>query len=160
MRILNYILLIVAFGVLGYFREFFFVNLNNIMFKKYYNHTDLPIPFIMKPFEIFSYTFLYYSKYLFTVFFTFLFFAFGHFGLKKICNSKKINKIHFYSYVVLVLLASVFMAYGLLINNRLQDDEYTFSRWLLGIAQSPIICFILLATNKLPIISETKSNAL
>lgn len=127
------------------------------MFKKYYHHTDLPIPSLMQPFEHFSYSFLYYSKYLYTVIFIALFFIIGHFGLKSICHSKKINQIHFYSYAVLLLLASVFMAYGLIINNRLQDEEYSFSRAIIGIAQSPVICFILLASNKLFNFSENKN---
>jgi len=41
------------------------------------------------------------------------------------------------------------MLYGYFINNRLQDSEYTLSRWLLGIAQSPIVFIILFAANKL-----------
>ncbi|MDP3146184.1 MAG: hypothetical protein Q8N66_12305 [Bacteroidota bacterium] len=41
------------------------------------------------------------------------------------------------------------MIYGYFVNGRLQDDEYTVSRWLLGIAQSPIICLILIASEKL-----------
>jgi hypothetical protein len=46
-------------------------------------------------------------------------------------------------------LAALSMIYGYFVNGRLQDDEYTLSRWLMGIAQSPIICLILLASEKL-----------
>ena len=46
-------------------------------------------------------------------------------------------------------LAGLSMIYGYFINGRLQDDEYTVSRWLMGIAQSPIICLILIASEKL-----------
>ncbi|MBL7918146.1 MAG: hypothetical protein JNM96_07090 [Bacteroidia bacterium] len=41
------------------------------------------------------------------------------------------------------------MLYGYFVNNRLQDDEYTLSRWLVGIAQSPLIIIILVASYKL-----------
>jgi hypothetical protein len=42
-----------------------------------------------------------------------------------------------------------FNAYNYLINNQLNGDEYTFSRWLMGIAQSPLVAFFMIASSKL-----------
>jgi len=149
LKIKQIIFFLVLFGIVGYCREFFFVNLNNIMFEKYYNHTTLPIPSIMKIFTTFSYKFLYYSKYIYTLIWVIIFYTFSFFALKKLSQKKILLKYLTISYSILLILAILIMAYGLLINQRLQDDEYAISRWLFGILQSPIICLILIASNKL-----------
>lgn len=149
MKIKAILFFLLLFGIIGYCREFFFVNLNNIMFEKYYNHTTLPIPNIMYVFTTLSYKTLYYSKYLYTLIWIAVFYALSYFALKKISGEKKLLKYLTISYLILLILAALIMAFGVLINKRLQDDEYSISRWLMGIAQSPIICFILLASNKL-----------
>lgn len=151
MKIKQVILFIILFGIVGYIREFFFVHLNIIMYEKYYkNYTSpLPIPHLFDIFDSFSYQTLYYSKYVFTIIWILLFYALSFFTVKKLNGEKNLLKYLRVSYFILLLLASVIMAFGVIINKRLQDDEYSLSRWLLGIAQSPIICFILLASNKL-----------
>ncbi|MES2681823.1 MAG: hypothetical protein V4635_18155 [Bacteroidota bacterium] len=137
------------FWLLGYFREFFFVHLNNIMYLKYYGHTTMPIPASMNIFNSFSYDTLYFSKYIFTIVWMGLFFFMNYFALKKIGTEKKLTRYLFWAYALLLVLAGISTAYGLFVKNRLADDEYTISRWLFGIAQSPIICLILLASEKL-----------
>lgn len=137
------------FWLLGYVREFFFVHLNNIMYEKYYGHATLPVPDVMQVFTHISYNTLYYSKYIYTLLAVALFFALSRLALKKLSDEKKLNAILTYSYLILLFLAGVSMVYGYFVKDRLQNDEYTLSRWLLGIAQSPIICLILLASEKL-----------
>ncbi|MBA2611526.1 MAG: hypothetical protein H0U95_06120 [Bacteroidetes bacterium] len=149
MKIKKILFFLLLFGCIGYFREFFFVNLNNIMFQKYYNHTDLPIPSVMSVFNSFSYQTLYYSKYFLSLLWIVLFFFANYMALKHLTEKKILLKILTYSYLLLLSLAAVAMIYGYFINGHLQDDEYTVSRWLLGIAQSPIICLILIASEKL-----------
>ncbi|MCW3076601.1 MAG: hypothetical protein JWO32_1210 [Bacteroidetes bacterium] len=150
MKIKWILIFLLLFGILGYFREFFFVHLNNIMYIKYYRHpTALNVPFVMQPFTSFSYQTLYYSKYFFTVLSVVLFFFSAYFAIIKLTSNKKLVRFLIYSYGLLLILAAISMAYGFVFNQRLQDDEYTLSRWLLGIAQSPIICLILLASENL-----------
>jgi hypothetical protein len=144
------IFFILAFGGMGYFREFFFVHLNNIMYMKYYSSTSaLAVPAIMRVFEGFSYSTLYYSKYPYTLVWTFLFFICSYFALKKLTANQLAIKLLMVAYALLLVVAGLSMVYGYFANRTLQNDEYTLSRWLLGIAQSPIICLILLASEKL-----------
>ncbi|MBA3679600.1 MAG: hypothetical protein H0W73_00200 [Bacteroidetes bacterium] len=149
MKVSKLIFFLILFGCLGYFREFFFVNLNNIMFQKYYNHTDLPIPSVMLVFNSFSYKTLYFSKYIYTAIWIAVFFFANYLAIKNLCEQKILLKFLIYSYLILLSLGAIAMLYGYFINGKLQDDEYTLSRWLLGIAQSPIICLILIASEKL-----------
>jgi len=152
MKIKWLLFFLLLFGITGYFREFFFVHMNRIMYEKFYHvsayeHDSMPA--IMSVFNSWSYPALYYSKYPFTLLFTFIFFALSWLTLKKLTNNKVLLKILLFTYIVMLLIAGVSMLYGYLVCNRLQSDEYTLSRWLLGIAQSPIICLILLASEKL-----------
>ncbi len=149
MKVKSILFFFLLFGIFGYCREFFFVNLNNIMFQKYYNHTTLPIPSSMQFFNSFSYKTLYYSKYVYTLIWVAIFYVVSYFAIKKISNQKVLLKYLRFCYLILLILSALIMAYGLIFNQRLQDDEYAISRWLLGIAQSPIICLILIASNKL-----------
>ncbi len=145
-----YLFCFLLFACLGYFREFFFVHINNILYRKYYHRdTVLDVPSIMKVFEKLSYDGLYYSKYIYTLLWVALFFAANYFTVKKLTSNVYLTKFLIYSYSAMLLLAFISMAYGYFVNGRLQDDEYTVSRWLMGIAQSPIICLILVASEKL-----------
>lgn len=149
MKIRWLVTFLVLFWLLGYLREYFFVNLNNIMYQKYYGHTTLPIPNSMQYFLSISYGSLYYSKYLYTLVSILLFFGLSYLAVKKLSPGEKLAFFLAYSYLILLILAGISMVYGYFINNRLQDDEYTVSRWLLGVTQSPIICLILIASEKL-----------
>jgi hypothetical protein len=148
--------LILCFAVLGYSREFFFVHLNNLLYLKYYGYSSLVVPNIMKVFDRFDYTSLYWSKYPITLLTIGLFFTLSYISLKLFCGEKKVLTYISYTYLLLLILAVFSMGFGYFINGRLQDEEYTFSRWLLGILQSPIPALFYLALNKLITTSNTQ----
>lgn len=150
MKLRWFIFFFLLFAILGYIREFFFVHLNIIMYEKYYHSVSpVPVPGTMNVFRHLSYDTLYYSKYFYTAIWAFLFFITGFFAVKKLGTHSQLIRIYIWTYVVISALAALSMLYGYFVNHRLQDDEYTLSRWLLGIAQSPIICLILVASEKL-----------
>ncbi len=145
-----WILFIALFAVCGYFREFFFVHMNNIMYMTYYHKTSvLKVPAVMKVFESFDYPTLYYSKYFFTVAWVLLFYFLNYFALKKLSDVPVFRRVLFAAYCTMLLLSALAMGYGYFTTNTLLNDEYTVSRWLMGVAQSPIISLILLASEKL-----------
>lgn len=147
---LKLLVLFLLFGIVGYFREFFFVQLNVILYQKYYNQVNegVTLASFMEYFNQYSYSTLYYSKYIFTLASVCIFYGLNYLSLN-ILNYKKNIKFLNFCYLLLLTLASASMLYGYLINKRLQDDEYTLSRWLLGIAQSPIVFIFLVAANEL-----------
>jgi len=143
-------LLFALFAVLGYYRERFFVSLNQILYQKFYErppdqHMDNFTNFL----QAYSYRQLYFLKYPFTLVSILLFAFLSVLTVKLVLNSKKTIKTVVYSYLILVTLAGLSMLYGYFINQRLQDDEYTLSRWLVGIAQSPVIAIVIIASHKL-----------
>jgi hypothetical protein len=121
------------------------------MFMKYYKSTTgtLKVPAVMQVFESFEYATLYYSKYMFTALWAFIFFLANFFAVRSLTHNRQLTRLVVYAYIAICVTAAISMVYGSFVKNRLQDDEYTLSRWLLGIAQSPIICLILLASEKL-----------
>jgi hypothetical protein len=154
-----YLLFILLFGIFGYLRERFFEHMNIILAAVYrgtdeYAHVHQSPPILMKPLLNWSYPTLYYSKYPFTLLWIVLFWILSFFALKKIAEVKKLTAFLHRSYLIMIGAAFISMAVGYLLNDTLKNDEYTFSRWLLGIAQSPLICLILLASEKLYLKSE------
>ncbi len=144
------LLFVLLFCLIGYLREFIFVHYNNVMYQLYY-HTDsnLKTPKWLQFLFNISYENLYYFKYPLTVLFAFIFFSLNFYSVKKLSSSHSNHKYVIYAYAVMVLIAALSMAYAYLFTKNLADDEYTLSRWLLGVAQSPIICLFLLASEKL-----------
>lgn len=152
---LKYILLfLLLFGAIGYFREFFMENLNIVMAGVYrntneYANVNRPMPAVMLPFSKLSYATLYYLKYPLTLFWTAVFYFVSLLALKRLAANKSIVKYLTIAYVALLAISALSMAIGYAISGTLKNDEYTLSRALFGIAQSPIICLILLASEKL-----------
>lgn len=140
----------ILFAVFGYYREKFFVALNHLMFIKYYGHAnDAPLDPFIHLFDNFEYSTLYYLKYPFTLLSIVVFACISVFSIKYILDDKKLWHWVIYSYLILLTLAGLSMLFGYIVNQRLQDDEYTLSRWLVGIAQSPIITLVILASHQL-----------
>lgn len=137
------------FALLGFSREFLFVNINNQLYKLYYGHSSLPLPDSLGFLSNLSYTTIYYGKFPLTVAFYVAYFMTSYFTVKMAIGNKKITVWVIYIYALLLILAGLIMTYNYIINNQLDGDEYTFSRWLLGIAQSPLVTFFLIASGKL-----------
>ncbi len=145
----KYILFISIFAALGFSREFVFVNLNNRLYSLFYKHNDYILPNSLSFFNQFDYDTLYYIKYPLTVLYFLAYFFTSYFTIKQLSSHKKIAQSAIYIYLILLALASISMLYNYFVNEKFDGDEYTFSRWLMGIAQSPLVAFFMLASSKL-----------
>ena len=139
----------ILFWVLGYYREFFFGHLNNTMYYLYHGNTTVPVHPQFQIFLSLSYKTLYYLKYVFTLLSFVLFFTLSYYCLKLLTEDKKILKWFTYSYLVLLILSAVLMLWSYFVRVNLDSDEYSISRWLMGIAQSPLPALFFMATYKL-----------
>lgn len=146
---LKYLLYIVIFAFLGFTREFVFVNLNSRLYSLFYKHYDYLLPNSLSYFNQFDYDTLYYIKYPLTVIYFLAYFFTSYFAIRQLSGHKKIAQSVIYIYLILLALASISMLYNYFINEKFDGDEYTFSRWLMGIAQSPLVAFFVLASSKL-----------
>lgn len=149
----KYILFIffgVLFVLLGLYREFIFVHINNIATVKYYGKTTgLPIPESLNFIYNMEYKTIYYMKYPLTIFSFLCFYGLSFWCLRSLTHDKNLLKWLSYSYLILFILSATAMLWAYFVKVKLQDDEYTFSRWLMGIAQSPLVVLFLLASSKL-----------
>ena len=146
---LKYILFILLFAFLGFSREFLFVNINNQLYKLFYNAIDVRLPESLVFLESWDYTTLYYAKYPLTIAYFLAYFFTTLWAVKLICDDKKYSRWVVYIYALLLLLAGLTMGYNYAINDQLNGEGYTFSRWLMGIAQSPLVAFFIIAAGKL-----------
>lgn len=146
---LKYIFFISIFAILGFSREFLFVNINNQLYSLYYHYNDYKFPTSLTFLQNLDYVALYYLKYPLTILYFLAFFLTGFFAVKLICIDKKNAFWVVYIYLILLALAGISMAYNYFIQDQLGGAEYTFSRWLMGIAQSPLVAFFVIASSKL-----------
>lgn len=145
-----FLLFFALFALLGFAREYFFVHLNSIMFGMYYGREgSLPVPASMWWVKQFSYAQLYYMKYGFTLLCTLLYFFLSYSALKILLRRNELLRFLSASYLLLFSVSAIAMLYAYFVKEKLDDDEYTLSRWLMGILQSPLICLLLLASEQL-----------
>ena len=147
--VLKYSSILSAFAFLGFSKEFLFVNINNQLYKTYYKNNDIIISKSLTFLSKYSYETLYYSKYPLTILYYILYFIVSFYSVKIICDNKKITIWIVYIYSLLFTLSSITMLYNYVINNQLSGEEYTFSRWLMGIAESPLVAFFTISTSAL-----------
>lgn len=146
---LKYALFLGFFAILGFSREFLFVNINSQLYRLYYGHSNLPLPESLYFLNNFDFNTLYYLKFPLTILFFFIYLITSVFSVRTLSGNKKYGIWVIYIYALLLILASLTMAYNYFINKDLGGDEYTFSRWLMGIAQSPLVAFFIIAAGAL-----------
>lgn len=146
---LQYSIIISLFAFLGFSREFLFVNINNQLYTLYYGHNNLPLPKILSFLNNYDYMTIYYSKYVLTLIYYLTYGFVSYIAVKNICLNKAFSQWIIYLYGILLVIASITMAFNYFINHQLDGGEYTFSRWIMGIAQSPLIAFFMIASHKL-----------
>jgi len=146
---LKYTSILSAFAFLGFSKEFLFVNINNQLYKTYYKNNDILISKSLTFLSKYSYETLYYFKYPLTILYFSVYFMVSFYSVKIICDNKKITMWIVYIYSLLFILSCITMLYNYIINNQLSGEEYTFSRWLMGIAESPLVAFFTISASAL-----------
>jgi hypothetical protein len=144
-----FVVFCILFGALGLYREYFFGNYNNLMYFMYNGDTTVPVRPDFYIFLNLPYKTVYYLKYVFTVVFFAAFFMLSYFSVKLLIDDKKILKWFTYSYLLLLLLSSVLMLWTYFFRANFESDEYSVSRWLMSIAQSPLPALFFIATSRL-----------
>lgn len=148
-KYIMFILFGLLFALLGFYRDYFFHNLNNVLYLQYNGETTVPVRPDFQFFLQLPYKTVYYSKYIFTLLFVFAFFILSYRCIKYYTGDKKLLQWFTYSYLVLLLLSSILMLWSYFVVVKLDSDEYSVSRWLMGIAQSPLPALFFIATAKL-----------
>lgn len=135
--------IVVLFVLTGFFREFVFVNLNELMRVAYYNSPDPQISPSMQWLSTCSYSTLYYLKWPLTLIFSAIFAGFSVLVVHFAFGERKYRRITWITYASIFTLSLLFFGIGWLTGAR--EATYTISRFLAGIIETPAMLAILMA---------------
>ena len=143
------ILAAIVLLLLGYFRDYIFININFLSGVKYYPgiETDYKLPSQLGFLNAFTYEQLYYGKFLVTLLFSAAFLLVSIIVIKKIFADSKYIKWTVYTYISLIVLSGVFYSYGMLFNDF--NNGYKLSRVFMGFLQSPFVLMVLVPAFKI-----------
>jgi len=147
--ILRYIFFFVLFAILGFSREFLFVNINQYLYSLYYHFPNPYLPQSLEFIRSIDYVTLYYSKFALTIIYFFAYFFTTYYTIKTFTRQAYFLKTTIYLFVFILIISSLLTLYNYYINQNLGGQVYTLSRWFMGIAQSPLIAFFIIAASKL-----------
>ncbi len=134
--------LVTAFVVLGFLRDFIFINLNYHLAHLKAEGSRLIAHSFFDFLNQFTFMQIYYSKYVFTLLFTIINFLLGYFLIRIVLHTKKLLQVYAALYGVVTAAALLFFAGGFMVGDA--DQGYSFSRILMGFLQSPIPAAILI----------------
>jgi hypothetical protein len=139
--------IVVTLLLLGYYRDFVFRTINSMLQARDYETSYHP-PFSMKFMENFSYNGLINLKWILTLMFSFLYLLVALITLKILFSNRRYTYVTIGVYVALTMVSGLFMLCGLLLEST-SARMYEFARYLMGMAQSPIVLMILIPAFKL-----------
>lgn len=141
------VLLILIITFFGYYRDFVFVSINAYLKALEYD-VDAPLPSILSFMKNPDYSEVSALKWVLTLLFTLIYLGISLLGLKLIFNNRNYYYITIGLYVAITVVAGTFMVIGFVIKSA-APSLYEFSRYMMGIAQSPLILMILIPAFKL-----------
>ncbi len=135
---------IIALLGLGFFREMLFVNINSVLYNKYFQPTDEAHIYhhVFAFLTYFSYKTLYISKWFITLAFVALFWFIQKKFIFYLFAEKKALFWLSMLYLSLLLLTGISFGAGWLFGNL--EQGYRFSRIFMGLLQSPVPCMMLI----------------
>jgi len=147
-------LIVLLLLVLGYYRDFIFKEINAIIQSKELNASYTAAPSIQFM-QDYATSFLIKLKWTLTLLFSLVYLGIALFTIHLIFRNPKFNRITIITYLVVGFISGIFMLIGYVFTG-LSDKMYEFSRYLMGMAQSPIILMILIPAFKLSL--QERSN--
>lgn len=146
----KYILLALIISLLlffGYYRDFVFKNINGLLKAWDYNIT-YSLPPSLQFFENYDYDTLSNIKWLLTLLFSIIYLLIALKTIRLLFENKKYTRITLIAYIAVTMVSALCIAAGLIFKNT-SETMYEFARYLMGMAQSPIILMILIPAFKL-----------
>jgi hypothetical protein len=146
-KILLLVLLGLVFLASGFFRDFVFLNVNEQTRVTYYHACDSSLNPAFRSISSWSYNRLYFLKWALTFLFSFLFMGLTMAFIRIVFTETRYLRLVALSYAVLIILAGLFFFGGWLAGHS--EDSYRIARFLMGMAQGPIVLMILLPAFRL-----------
>ncbi len=138
--VLFFIVTLIVF--ISFYRDYFFRTVNAMLLAWDYE-MDYPMPAHLRFFESFDYDAVLNLKWLFTLLFAAVFYFISRFTIQYLFNNKNYNRIVLFAFIGLTVLSGLFMAIGWMVPSSL-ERMYEIARFLMGLAQSPVVLMILI----------------
>ena len=127
--------------LLGLLKDYFFLNINDQLFKLYYQNSFYMLPDSLRWMESFSYLELYWFKFFMSFFFVFLFYLLTLIPLRMFFKNrlgvgKTINWIFGLVFLMALLVYGSYWIFG---NNK---TLFAFARMLISLLSSPLIFMV------------------
>lgn len=135
--------IVIVFILAGFYREFVFLNFNELMRVAYYHSPDPHVASSMQWLSVCSYETLYYLKWPLTLLFSAIFAGLSVLAVHYAFGEKKYRRLTWLAYGAVFGLSFIFFAIGWLTGE--QEAMYTISRFLAGIIETPAMLAILMA---------------
>ncbi len=139
--------------LLGYYRDFVFKNINALL-KALDYQIDYDMPLSLHFLGNCTYTTLLNIKWGLTLLFGIIYLVISIITIQLLFNNKKQTHITIAVYIAITLVSALFICIGFIFKST-SETMYEFARYLMGMAQSPIILMILIPAFKL---SEKENN--
>jgi hypothetical protein len=140
-KILWSILIIALLCLAGFYRDFVFKSINNLL-QAWDNDMSYSMAAHLSFLEEFEYDSLVRLKWLLTLLFSLCFLLITMLAIHVLFTNRYYLRIAIFSYLALVILSALITFTGFLIEG-LADEAYELARYLMGIAQSPLVLMIL-----------------
>jgi len=129
---------------LSFYRDYVFRSINALLMAWDYN-MDYPIHPSLSFLKNWEYSSIVNFKWLLTILFSLLFLLLLLWTVKIVFNNKKYRNTSIATYIGIIVLASLFMLIGYIFTAT-AERMYEFARFIMGMAQSPLILMILVPT--------------
>lgn len=151
----NIALLILTIAVIlsGYLRDSIFKSMNALL-RAWDLDQDYYLPRFLSFLENYEYNTIVNLKWVLTLLFSFLYLLFSVIAVKLIFDNRKYLKITFFTYIGIIIFSGLFILLGYIFNGT-SEKMYEFARYLMGMAQSPVLLMILIPAF---ILSEKEKN--
>lgn len=141
------LLIIVCLLLLGFYRDFFFKNINALI-QSYELNVEFSMPSHLSVFDNLEYNTLIAIKWIMTFVFSAFYLITSIITINVLFKNKKYIRITIGVYIALILVSAIFMTLGYFIPSTYKN-MYSFSRYLMGMAQSPLVLMILVPAFKI-----------
>jgi hypothetical protein len=120
----------------------------NALLRAWDNDQDYYLPSPLSFLENYEYDTLVNIKWLLTLIFSLIYFVIGIFSLRLVFGDNRYLGLLITAYLSVIVLSVMFIGTGMLFSG-VSAKMYQFARYLMGMAQSPIILMILIPALKL-----------
>jgi hypothetical protein len=132
----------VALLALGFYRDFVFKSINALL-QAWDHDMDYQMPRSLQFFEDYEYDTIVNMKWILTLLFSLFYLLLAIFTIRILFDSKGFVRITIASYAGIVIISALFILTGLMMKGS-SEKMYEFARYMMGLAQSPIILMILI----------------